>query len=84
MRSSASDEALRLEPVKKLTLEECLEFLNDDELLEVTPENLRIRKIKISFHTNHTHSYLYIVIGFYQLRNCNLCKKYLLSHKETK
>ena len=45
MRSSASDEALRLEPVKKLTLEECLEFLNDDELLEVTPENLRIRKI---------------------------------------
>ena len=45
MRSSASDEALRLEPVKKLTLEECLEFLNDDELLEVTPENLRLRKI---------------------------------------
>ncbi len=45
MRSSASDEALRLEPVKKLTLEECLEFLNDDELLEVTPTSLRIRKI---------------------------------------
>ena len=45
MRSSASDEALRLEPVKKLTLEESLEFLNDDELLEVTPENLRLRKI---------------------------------------
>ena len=45
MRSSASDEALRLEPVKKLTLEECLEFLDDDELLEVTPLNLRIRKI---------------------------------------
>jgi len=45
MRSSSSDEALRLEPVKKLTLEECLEFLNDDELLEVTPNNLRLRKI---------------------------------------
>lgn len=45
MRSSASDEALRLEPVKKLTLEECLEFLNDDELLEVTPKSLRLRKI---------------------------------------
>ncbi len=44
MRSSASDEALRLEPVKPMTLEECLEFLNDDELLEVTPKSLRIRK----------------------------------------
>ena len=45
MRSAASDEALRLEPVKPLTLEESLEFLNDDELLEVTPKSLRIRKI---------------------------------------
>ncbi len=45
MRSAASDEALRLEPVKPFTLEESLEFLNDDELLEVTPKSLRIRKI---------------------------------------
>ena len=45
MRSAAADEALRLEPVKALTLEESLEFLNDDELLEVTPQSLRIRKI---------------------------------------
>ena len=45
MRSCASDDALRLEPVKALTLEECLEFLNDDELLEVTPQSLRLRKI---------------------------------------
>lgn len=45
MRSCASDDALRLEPVRPLTLEESLEFLNDDELLEVTPQNLRIRKI---------------------------------------
>ena len=44
IRSSASDEALRLTPIKPLTLEECLEFLDDTELLEVTPENLRIRK----------------------------------------
>ena len=44
MRSAAADEALRLEPKKELTLEECLEFLNDDELLEVTPTSLRIRK----------------------------------------
>ena len=45
MRTSASDEALRLEPVKPLTLEESLEFLDEDELLEVTPVSLRIRKI---------------------------------------
>ncbi len=45
MRSSSSDEALRLEPVKPLTLEESLEFLDEDELLEVTPLSLRIRKI---------------------------------------
>ena len=45
MRSSASDEALRLEPAKIMTLEECLEFLDDDELLEVTPKSLRLRKI---------------------------------------
>lgn len=50
IRSSSSDEALRLEPVKPLTLEECLEFLGEDELLEVTPLSLRIRK-KILDHT---------------------------------
>lgn len=44
MRSAAADEALRLEPKRELTLEESLEFLNDDELLEVTPSSLRIRK----------------------------------------
>ena len=43
-RSSASDEALRLVPCKKLSLEQCIEFLADDELLEVTPVSLRIRK----------------------------------------
>lgn len=50
IRASASDEALRLTPIKPLTLEESLEFLDEDELLEVTPENLRIRK-KILDHT---------------------------------
>ena len=43
-RSSSSDEALRLTPPKRLSLEQCLEFIADDELLEVTPENLRMRK----------------------------------------
>jgi len=44
MRASGSDEALRLTPPKRMSLEESLEFLADDELLEVTPKNIRIRK----------------------------------------
>ena len=43
-RASGSDEALRLIPPKQMSLEQCLEFLADDELLEVTPQNLRLRK----------------------------------------
>ena len=43
-RASGSDDALRLIPVSKLSLEGCLEFLAQDELLEVTPESLRMRK----------------------------------------
>ena len=43
-RASGSDDALRLVPVSKFSLEACLEFLAPDELLEVTPENLRLRK----------------------------------------
>ena len=44
MRASGSDEALRLVPPVVMSLENCIEFLNDDELLEVTPKSLRIRK----------------------------------------
>lgn len=44
MRAAGSDEALRLTPPKVLSLEQCLEFLADDELLECTPKSLRIRK----------------------------------------
>ena len=43
-RSSSADEALKLVPPKIMSLEQCLEFIDTDELLEVTPENLRIRK----------------------------------------
>lgn len=43
-RSSSSDEALRLIPPKKMSLEESLEFISDDELLEITPQSVRIRK----------------------------------------
>ena len=44
MRASGSDDALRLTSPKQMSLEQCLEFLADDELLECTPENLRLRK----------------------------------------
>lgn len=43
-RSSGADDALKLTPPKKMSLEEALEFIEDDELVEITPENLRIRK----------------------------------------
>ena len=43
-RASGSDDALRLVPPKQMSLEQCLEFLRDDELLEVTPQHLRLRK----------------------------------------
>ena len=43
-RSSGSDDALRLVPKKVMSLEQCMDFIDTDELLEITPENLRIRK----------------------------------------
>lgn len=44
MRASGSDDALRLIPPRKLSLEDALEFIADDELLEITPKSIRIRK----------------------------------------
>ena len=43
-RASGSDDALKLTPHSNLSLEQCLEFIKDDELVEVTPENIRMRK----------------------------------------
>ncbi len=43
-RASGSDDALKLTPHLELSLEQCLEFIEEDELVEITPENLRIRK----------------------------------------
>jgi GTP-binding protein len=45
MRSSGADDKVRLAPPKTFSLEECLEYIQGDEYVEVTPENLRIRKI---------------------------------------
>ncbi|MBR6750740.1 MAG: translational GTPase TypA [Clostridia bacterium] len=48
MRAAGSDEALRLETPRKFSLEECIEFIESDEILEVTPKSLRIRKTILS------------------------------------
>lgn len=44
MRSKSSDGTVQLTPYTQMSLEQCIDFLNDDELLEVTPKNLRLRK----------------------------------------
>jgi GTP-binding protein len=44
MRASGSDEAVRLEPPKIFTLEQAIEWIGDDEYVEVTPNNIRLRK----------------------------------------
>jgi GTP-binding protein len=44
MRTTSSDENIKLEPPRRLTLELALEFIEDDELIEVTPDGLRLRK----------------------------------------
>ena len=44
VRANSSDEALRLSTPRQMSLEQCIEYLADDELLEVTPKNLRLRK----------------------------------------
>ena len=51
MRAAGSDEALRLTPPRVFSLEQCLEFLADDELLECTPKSLRIRKRELDHAT---------------------------------
>ena len=44
MRASSADEAIRLVPPRKLGLEQAIEFINDDELVEITPSSIRLRK----------------------------------------
>ena len=44
MRASGSDDAIKLVPPRKLSLERALEWIEDDELVEVTPINIRVRK----------------------------------------
>lgn len=44
MRASGTDEAVRLTPIRKMSLEDCLDYIGEDELVEVTPVSLRLRK----------------------------------------
>ncbi|MBN2286555.1 MAG: translational GTPase TypA [Tissierellales bacterium] len=48
MRASGTDDSLKLSPPINMTLEEALEFINDDELVEITPDNIRIRKKQLT------------------------------------
>ena len=50
IRASGTDEAVRLTPPVQLTLESAVEFIDDDELVEITPKSIRIRKRFLSEH----------------------------------
>jgi len=55
MRASGSDDAVNLTPIKPIELEQALEYIGDDELVEVTPMNIRLRK-KILNETDRKRS----------------------------
>jgi GTP-binding protein len=48
MRTTSTDEAILLRPARKMTLEAALEYIEDDELVEVTPTSIRLRKQKLT------------------------------------
>ena len=50
MRASSSDMAIRLVPPRLMTLEQAIEFINDDEVVEVTPKSIRLRKKVLQFN----------------------------------
>jgi GTP-binding protein len=47
MRAAGSDDAIRLTPPRQFSLEQALDYIEDDELLEITPKNIRMRKKKL-------------------------------------
>ena len=48
MRASSSDELVRLTPARPLSLDQALEFIREDECVEVTPKNVRLRKVELN------------------------------------
>jgi len=57
IRSSTSDIAVKLAPPMRMSLEQALDFINDDELVEVTPKNIRLRKKLLTQHQRLRASY---------------------------
>ena len=55
IRSTGNDEAMKLVPPKILSLEEAIEFINDDELVEITPADIRIRKKYLTMLDRRRH-----------------------------
>jgi GTP-binding protein len=55
MRSSSSDGVVQLTPFTDLSLEQCIDFIEDDELLEVTPKSLRLRKRYLDANERKRH-----------------------------
>jgi GTP-binding protein len=55
VRASGSDDAIRLTPPRLLTLEQALEFIDDDELVEVTPKSIRLRKRYLDANERKRH-----------------------------
>jgi GTP-binding protein len=53
MRASTKDDSIQLTPVTPLTLERAIEFIKDDEMVEVTPRSIRLRKASLSAETRH-------------------------------
>ncbi len=56
MRASNSDELVRLIPPRPLSLEQALEFIRDDECVEVTPKSIRLRKVEVSASKRQTQA----------------------------
>jgi len=56
VRASGKDESINLEPPIRLTLESAIEIIDDDELVEITPENIRVRKKLLKEHERKTAS----------------------------
>jgi GTP-binding protein len=56
MRASGSDEALRLEPARILSLEQAIEWIGDNEYVEVTPKSIRLRKRYLDSNERHRKS----------------------------
>jgi GTP-binding protein len=54
MRAASADELIRLIPPRPLSLEQALEFIREDEAVEVTPKSIRLRKVELSASTRQT------------------------------